>query len=62
MSPGRAWRALTWYVKGVLGENDYERYVAHLRRAHPGAPVPDVGEYWRTRYAEQDAHPGVRCC
>ncbi|GAB2463663.1 YbdD/YjiX family protein [Xylanimonas ulmi] len=58
----RAWRALAWYVKGVLGESDYQRYVAHLRRHHPSAPVPSVSEYWRARYADQDANPGARCC
>lgn len=58
----RAWGALTWYVKGVLGESDYQRYVEHLRRAHPGDPVPTVGDYWRERYAEQDVNPGARCC
>lgn len=58
----RAWGALTWYVKGVLGESDYQRYVAHLRRVHPDAEVPTVREYWRERYAAQDANPGARCC
>lgn len=58
----RGWRALAWYVTGVLGESDYPRYVAHLRRAHPDAAVPTVREYWRERYAEQDANPATRCC
>ncbi|MFD6448490.1 YbdD/YjiX family protein [Promicromonospora sp. NPDC060204] len=58
----RGWRALAWYVTGVLGESDYQRYVAHLRRAHPDAAVPTVGEFWRDRYAAQDANPGARCC
>lgn len=58
----RGWRAVRWYVSGVLGESDYERYVAHLRRHHAGAAVPTVSEYWRARYAEQDANPGARCC
>ncbi|GHH70212.1 YbdD/YjiX family protein [Promicromonospora soli] len=58
----RGWRALAWYVTGVLGESDYQRYVAHLRRVHPDAVVPTVREYWRERYAEQDANPGARCC
>ncbi|MFI9485074.1 YbdD/YjiX family protein [Promicromonospora sp. NPDC052451] len=58
----RGWRALAWYVTGVLGESDYQRYVAHLRRVHPDAAVPTVREYWRERYAAQDANPGARCC
>jgi uncharacterized short protein YbdD (DUF466 family) len=58
----RAWRALSWYVTGVLGESDYERYVSHLRRHHPDTRVPSVAEYWQERHAEQDANPGARCC
>ena len=58
----KGWRAVVWYVTAVLGESDYQRYVAHLRRHHPSAPVPTVSEYWRERYAEQDAHPSARCC
>lgn len=58
----RGWKSVAWYVKSVMGENDYERYVAHLRRTHPDAPVPTVAQYWRDRYAEQDANPGARCC
>ena len=58
----RGWRALAWYVTGVLGESDYQRYVAHLRRVHPDAEVPTVRDYWRERYAAQDANPGARCC
>jgi uncharacterized short protein YbdD (DUF466 family) len=58
----RGWRAVIWYVKSVMGENDYQHYVAHLRRAHPDAVVPTVAEYWRERYAEQDRNPGARCC
>ncbi|MEV0949930.1 YbdD/YjiX family protein [Promicromonospora sp. NPDC050249] len=58
----RGWRALAWYVTGVLGESDYPRYVAHLRRVHPEAAVPTAREYWRDRYAAQDANPGARCC
>lgn len=58
----RAWRAVSWYVRGVLGESDYERFVAHQRRRHPGAAVPSRAEFWRERYAAQDANPGARCC
>lgn len=58
----RGWHALAWYVTGVLGESDYARYVTHLRRVHPEQAVPTVRQYWRERYAAQDANPGARCC
>ena len=56
----RAWRAFVWYVKGVLGENDYDHYVVHAQ-AH-GETVLSVSDYWRERYAAQEHDPGGRCC
>jgi len=59
---GRAWRGFTWYVKGMLGESDYDHYVAHLRAHHPDAVVPTVREYWRDRYDYESKNPAGRCC
>lgn len=53
---------IRWYLGAVMGEQDYPRYVAHLKAAHPGAPIPTEREFWRARWAEQDASPGARCC
>jgi uncharacterized short protein YbdD (DUF466 family) len=58
----RAWRAVVWYAQSVLGEHDYDAYVAHLRRHHPDQPVPTVREYWRERYARESREPAARCC
>lgn len=55
-------RTARWWWRGVTGADAYERYVAHLRREHPDAPVPDEREFWRAKYADQDANPGARCC
>ncbi|AKK10956.1 YbdD/YjiX family protein [Corynebacterium uterequi] len=57
-----ALKSVLWYVRELMGDHDYEKYCAHLREHHPGAPVPTEREYWRARYAEQDANPGARCC
>lgn len=59
---GRGLAGVRWYVTTIMGDRDYERYVAHLTRRHPDAPVPSEKEYWRRRWAEQDADPGARCC
>ncbi|WP_346728750.1 YbdD/YjiX family protein [Leucobacter manosquensis] len=53
---------LRWFCRELFGDAKYERYVAHLRVAHPDAPVPDVRTFWREHYAEQDRNPGARCC
>ncbi|MGB3770027.1 MAG: YbdD/YjiX family protein [Rhodococcus sp. (in: high G+C Gram-positive bacteria)] len=55
-------RATLWWITSVMGDHDYERYVDHLARTHPGEPVPSEREYWRSRHAEADANPGARCC
>ncbi|MDR0283916.1 MAG: YbdD/YjiX family protein [Propionibacteriaceae bacterium] len=58
----KAWRAVVWYVKALLGESDYEMYVEHLKANHPEAPLPTVSEYWRERYARESREPASRCC
>jgi uncharacterized short protein YbdD (DUF466 family) len=50
-----------WY-SAINGGQDYQRYVNHLRRTHPEAPVPSVRDYWRERYAEAERNPTNRCC
>ena len=55
-------RGIRWWVTSVMGDNAYARYLDHLARTHPDHPVPTEREYWRERYAEQEARPGARCC
>ncbi len=50
-----------WY-SAINGGQDYQRYVDHLRRDHPGCPVPSERQYWRDRYAEAERNPTTRCC
>jgi uncharacterized short protein YbdD (DUF466 family) len=58
----RGLRAVRWYVRSVMGDNDYQRYVAHHRSRHPDAAPLTEGDYWRARYAAQDNNPQGRCC
>ena len=58
----RGLTAISWYVGSVMGDRDYRRYVDHTSRIHPDEPILTEREYWRHRYAEQDRHPGARCC
>jgi uncharacterized short protein YbdD (DUF466 family) len=55
-------RQIRWYVSALMGDNHYQRYVAHRRRAHPGEPVISEAEYWRMRHRLVDLNPGARCC
>ncbi|WP_280419589.1 YbdD/YjiX family protein [Nocardia carnea] len=58
----RAVRTVGWYLDSVVGGQDYQRYVAHMRRVHPGKPIADKSAYWRERYADAERNPGARCC
>jgi uncharacterized short protein YbdD (DUF466 family) len=59
---GGLWGRIRWYVASLMGDNHYQRYVAHRRRTHPGEPVITEAEYWRMRHRDADLNPGARCC
>lgn len=58
----KAWQSLSWFVKGVMGEDAYEKYCAHQAATHPGAPMLSEREFWRDKTDRQDANPQGRCC
>ena len=53
-----------WYVRELMDESAYDRYVTHVRRNHPDAEVPSRRDFERLRTARQEADPrqGFRCC
>lgn len=58
----KSWAALAWYVKGLMGEDAYEKYCAHQAAVHPGGELMTAREFWRDRTDRQDANPQGRCC
>lgn len=58
----RAWDGFRWYWASVMGDNHYERYLAHHERTHPGQTPLTKKEYWRERTDAQDRNPRSRCC
>ncbi len=56
---GRLWR-------GVMGEDAYDKYCAHVRAQRvagdPTHPLLTEREFWRDRTDRQAAHPQGRCC
>lgn len=56
---------VVWFVKGVLGEDAYDRYRSHHESTH-GSEHPSSmmteREFWRDYMDRQDANPGGRCC
>lgn len=59
---GAGARGLLRWFDAIVGGQDYQRYVAHLRRTHPDRPIPTEREYWRERHDAADRNPSNRCC
>ena len=55
-------RGVRWYVRGVMGEDAYDKYLEHARGQHEGAQIMTEREFWRDRTDRQDANPQGRCC
>ena len=51
-----------WIVRRVIGAPDYEAYLRHRRRYHPGEPVLTQDEFVKDRMAARYAGLGGRCC
>jgi uncharacterized short protein YbdD (DUF466 family) len=51
-----------WYLREVSGESAYDRYVAHMRREHPGQPVMSRRDFERRRQDWREENPRARCC
>jgi len=49
-------------VRAVLGVPDYERYLSHMRSAHPGDRVMSETEFKHTRMSDRYNGPGSKCC
>jgi uncharacterized short protein YbdD (DUF466 family) len=49
-------------LRAVLGVPDYERYLTHMRTAHPGDRVMSETEYRVTRMNDRYNRAGSKCC
>ena len=72
----RGGRGLAWFVRGMLREDAYEKYLAHVEAEHAGGaehagcgPVAAGGErvmtereFWRDVSDRQERNPQGRCC
>ncbi|GAB2522492.1 YbdD/YjiX family protein [Lysobacter humi (ex Lee et al. 2017)] len=60
-----AGRILATLVQGArlaIGQPDYDRYVAHLRRHHPDHPIPAREAFFREREQARYGRGRSRCC
>ena len=62
----RGARDLAAVWRGVVGEDAYERYRAHVEAERaagdPDHPLMTEREFWRERTDRMDANPQGRCC
>ena len=49
-------------LRCVIGAPDYERYLAHVTRRHPGTPPLSREEFARDALSRRYDRPGSRCC
>lgn len=56
------WLRLGELVRAVIGVPSYERYVAHMRAAHPDRAPLLHDDFVRHRLEERYTKPGARCC
>ena len=55
-------RAAARVVRTIVGVPDYDRYVAHVRRCHPGREPLAREAFLRERLEARYSRPGSRCC
>ena len=49
-------------VRRIIGAPDYERYLAHVNRRHPGTTPLTRDAFARDALARRYDRPGSRCC
>ncbi len=55
-------RSVLWWFTSIMGDHDYDAYLSHMARNHPGRPVLDKRAYWRERHDDAETNPKTRCC
>ena len=60
----RCGSGIRWYLRELMGDSSYARYIAH-RATHdeelPGSVLTER-QFWREKYREDAANPRSRCC
>ncbi|MEP7345342.1 MAG: YbdD/YjiX family protein [Gemmatimonadaceae bacterium] len=49
-------------IRRIIGAPDYDAYVAHQRRHHPGCSTLTEREFIQQRLDDRYSRPGSRCC
>lgn len=49
-------------ARAVLGLPDYNAYLSHLARAHPGLQPPDKATFFRAHQSNRYGASAFKCC
>lgn len=49
-------------LRAMIGAPDYDRYVTHVRSAHPGREPMTCEDFTLDRLNHRYSKPGARCC
>ncbi|HYD54175.1 MAG TPA: YbdD/YjiX family protein [Gemmatimonadaceae bacterium] len=55
-------RQLASSLRRIIGVPDYERYLAHVRAAHPDRAPLTRADFLAARLEDRYSRPGARCC
>jgi uncharacterized short protein YbdD (DUF466 family) len=55
-------RKIAAVVRRIIGVPDYDLYLAHAGRCHPGEPTMTREEFINERLKDKYSRPGNRCC
>jgi uncharacterized short protein YbdD (DUF466 family) len=55
-------RRIARVVRTIIGVPDYERYVAHVEKCHPGQAPMSREDFAKSRMDARYNQPGNRCC
>lgn len=56
------WALLAQTARLIVGVPDYDRYVAHMRRSHPGTPPMSREAFFANRVDARYGRGASRCC
>jgi uncharacterized short protein YbdD (DUF466 family) len=56
------WVRLGELVRAIIGAPSYDRYLDHVRSAHPERSPLGRDDFIRRRLDERYSKPGARCC
>jgi uncharacterized short protein YbdD (DUF466 family) len=56
------WNRIASVVRRIAGMPDYQAHIEHLRRCHPGSPVPTEREFFEQFVQARYGGGATRCC